>query len=165
MIAAVAKALDGEALTREELAAEVARITKSPGLADKLLGSWGSTLKPATYQGKLCFGPDRGRNVTFVRPDRWLKGKVEITAGRRGHGHHHPPLPGRQRPRHQGRLRPLVGHEPGRGGQAHHGPGRRGGRGRRRGHADVDADRRRRRGHRDQAARAPSACSPPSTSS
>jgi len=72
MIAAVAEALDGQALTREELAAEVARITKAPALADKLLGSWGSTLKPATYQGKLCFGPTRGRNVTFVRPDQWL---------------------------------------------------------------------------------------------
>ena len=48
-----------------------------PGLAEKLLGSWGSTLKPATYQGKLCFGPNRGRNVTFVRPDQWLK-KLEV---------------------------------------------------------------------------------------
>ena len=80
MIAAVAKALDGKALTREELAAEVARRTKSPGVADKLLGSWGSTLKPATYQGKLCFGPTRGRNVTFVRPDQWLK-KLEVEPG------------------------------------------------------------------------------------
>ena len=74
MIAAVAEALDGRSLTREELAAEVARITASPDLADKLLGSWGSTLKPATYQGGLCFGPTRGRNVTFVRPDQWLPG-------------------------------------------------------------------------------------------
>ncbi len=72
MIAAVARALDGKSLTREELAAEVVRITKSPSLAEKLLGSWGSTLKPATYQGKLCFGATRGRNVTFVRPDQWL---------------------------------------------------------------------------------------------
>ena len=80
MIEAVAKALDGHRLTREELAAEVARITKSPGLADTLLGSWGSTLKPATYQGKLCFGAPRGRNVTFVRPDQWLA-KLEVTPG------------------------------------------------------------------------------------
>ena len=80
MIAAVAKALDGKTLTREELAAEVARITRSPGLAEKLLGSWGSTLKPATYQGQLCFGPSRGRNVTFVRPDQWLK-KLDVLPG------------------------------------------------------------------------------------
>ncbi|MEA2716432.1 MAG: hypothetical protein QOI99_749, partial [Actinomycetota bacterium] len=77
MVDAVAEALDGPTLdgpglTREELAAEVARITASPELGQKLLGSWGSTLKPATYQGQLCFGPTRGRNVTFVRPDRWL---------------------------------------------------------------------------------------------
>jgi uncharacterized protein YcaQ len=74
MIAAVGEALDGRELTREELAAEVARITGTADLADKLLGSWGSTLKPATYQGWLCFGPNRGRNVTFVRPDQWLGG-------------------------------------------------------------------------------------------
>ncbi|MEA2973156.1 MAG: hypothetical protein QOG82_1614 [Actinomycetota bacterium] len=80
MIAAVARALDGRSLTREELAAEVGRRTKSPALADKLLGSWGSTLKPATYQGKLCFGPTKGRNVTFVRPDQWLK-KLQVTPG------------------------------------------------------------------------------------
>lgn len=72
MIAAVAKALDGKALTRDELATEVARIARSPALAEKLRGSWGSTLKPATYQGQLCFGPNRGRNVTFVHPDQWL---------------------------------------------------------------------------------------------
>jgi len=72
MIAAVAKALDGKALTRDELATEVARIARSPALAEKLRGNWGSTLKPATYQGKLCFGPNRGRNVTFVSPDQWL---------------------------------------------------------------------------------------------
>ena len=72
MIAAVAKALDGKVLTRDELATEVARIARSPALAEKLRGSWGSTLKPSTYQGQLCFGPNRGRNVTFVRPDQWL---------------------------------------------------------------------------------------------
>jgi hypothetical protein len=74
MIETVAEALDGRALTREELAAEVARRTGSPDLAGKLLGSWGSALKPATYQGRLCFGTSRGRNVTFVRPDQWLAG-------------------------------------------------------------------------------------------
>ena len=80
MVAAVTEALDGKALTRQELAVEVARLTASPRLADKLLGSWGSTLKPATYQGKLCFGPTKGRNVTFVRPDRWLA-DLHLTPG------------------------------------------------------------------------------------
>jgi hypothetical protein len=29
-------------------------------------------LKPAANRGLLCFGPDRGRNVVFVRPQDWL---------------------------------------------------------------------------------------------
>jgi hypothetical protein len=31
-------------------------------------------LKPAAYEGVLCFGLNRGRNVTFVRPADWLGG-------------------------------------------------------------------------------------------
>ena len=34
--------------------------------------SFGSTLKPAAFRGRLCFGPNRGRNVTFARPDQWI---------------------------------------------------------------------------------------------
>ena len=34
--------------------------------------SFGSTLKPAVFRGQLCFGPSRGRNVTFARPDQWI---------------------------------------------------------------------------------------------
>jgi uncharacterized protein YcaQ len=30
-------------------------------------------LKPAAFAGSLVSGPPRGQNVTFVRPDRWLK--------------------------------------------------------------------------------------------
>ena len=29
-------------------------------------------LKPAAFKGLLCFGPPRGRNVTFVSPPSWL---------------------------------------------------------------------------------------------
>jgi hypothetical protein len=29
-------------------------------------------LKPAAFQGRLCFGPNKGRNVSFARPDQWL---------------------------------------------------------------------------------------------
>jgi uncharacterized protein YcaQ len=29
-------------------------------------------LKPASFQGRLCFGPNKGRNVSFARPDQWL---------------------------------------------------------------------------------------------
>lgn len=34
--------------------------------------SWGAMLKPAAAAGALAFGPNVGRNVSFVRPDRWL---------------------------------------------------------------------------------------------
>lgn len=72
LVAAIAGALDGRTLTRDELVRRVAKITKSDVLADKLRGSWGAMLKPASFQGQLCFGPNKGRNVSFARPDQWL---------------------------------------------------------------------------------------------
>jgi hypothetical protein len=72
-IDAVRRALaEGSALTREELAGEVARLTRSPALGDHLRSGWGSLLKPAAFKGYLCFGPNRGQNVTFVDPEKWL---------------------------------------------------------------------------------------------
>ncbi len=64
--------LGGEGLTREELATAVANAADSPALGEKLRDSWGAYLKPAAFRGSLCFGPDRGRNVTFVSPAAWL---------------------------------------------------------------------------------------------
>jgi hypothetical protein len=72
LLAAMAQALDGQPLTRQELAAAVSRLTGSPEMGEKVLGSWGSVLKPACYRGQLCFGPSAGQNVRFTRPDRWL---------------------------------------------------------------------------------------------
>jgi hypothetical protein len=66
---AVRDALDGEAITREEL---VAAIVQRRGLAhvgDALRSGWGTLLKPLAWQGDLCFGPARGNRVTFVRPE------------------------------------------------------------------------------------------------
>lgn len=72
---AIPKALDGKRLTREELVREVARLARlRPRVRKEMLSGWGSLLRPAAYQGKLCFGPSRGQNVTFVRPDQWLGG-------------------------------------------------------------------------------------------
>ncbi len=72
---AIPKALDGRGLTREELIREVARLAGlRPRVRREMLSGWGSLLRPAAYQGKLCFGPSRGQNVTFVRPDQWLGG-------------------------------------------------------------------------------------------
>lgn len=69
---AVGEVLPGRCLTREELAADVARRLGSPHLEERLRSGWGALLKPAAWRGLLCFGPDRGRNVTFVSPREWL---------------------------------------------------------------------------------------------
>jgi hypothetical protein len=72
---AVREALDGAPLTRDEL---IAAIVARPGLEHlgEALGSgWGTLLKPLAWQGDLCFGPNRGNRVTFMRPvaasSRW----------------------------------------------------------------------------------------------
>lgn len=72
IIEAVPQALDGNRLTREQLADELVRITKRSHLAEPLRVGWGALLKPSAFKGHLCFGPSEGQNVTFVRPDQWL---------------------------------------------------------------------------------------------
>lgn len=72
LLAAIGVALDGRQLTRDELAAEVVRITGSEKFGEKLRESWGALLKPAAYRGLLCFAPNAGQNVRFTRPDHWL---------------------------------------------------------------------------------------------
>ena len=77
LIAAIGEALDGALRTREELGAEVARIVGAPELADKVRGSWGPYLKPASFRGRLCFGPNDGQKVRFTRPDGWLRRELD----------------------------------------------------------------------------------------
>src|SRR5262249_16356413 len=68
-------ALDGSAMTREELARAVARNTGSAAFGRKLgFGSWGTILKPAAFTGRLCFGPSDAQPVRFTRPSSWLMG-------------------------------------------------------------------------------------------
>jgi len=70
---AIAAALDGRVMTREELVGEVARLTGSAAFGAKLAeNSWGTMLKPAAFAGHLCFGPSLGQRVRFTRPDTWL---------------------------------------------------------------------------------------------
>jgi hypothetical protein len=71
---AVAQALDGRLLTREELAARVGELTGSPTLGAKLRESWGALLKPAAALGLLCFAPGKGQQVRFTSPGSWLGG-------------------------------------------------------------------------------------------
>jgi len=69
----VRNALDGKCLTREQLVEEVVRRAKlRRWVRTEMLSGWGSLLHPAAFQGNLCFGPSQGKNVTFVRPDKWL---------------------------------------------------------------------------------------------
>lgn len=68
----VPRALDGRPRTREQLADRLAELA-GPDVREAVLFSWGGVLKQSARRGDLCFGPPRGRNITFVRPDRWLR--------------------------------------------------------------------------------------------
>jgi len=70
--AAIGETLTDRPMTRAALAAALATELGDPAFADKVTGSWGTFLKPAASRGFLCFGPDDGRNVTFVNPAAWL---------------------------------------------------------------------------------------------
>ena len=71
----VPRALDGRPRTREQLADRMAELAGAD-VREAVLFSWGGVLKQSARRGELCFGSPRGRNVTFVRPDRWLKRKL-----------------------------------------------------------------------------------------
>jgi hypothetical protein len=81
LMRAIRRALDDGPMTREELDDAVVKLTDG-SLRGRLRSGWGELLKPAAYEGALCFGPPRGRNVTFVRPDIWIPGWTEPTVGR-----------------------------------------------------------------------------------
>ena len=70
---AIGTALQGQLLTREELAREVGKITGHLTIGGKIAeSSWGTILRPAAFAGRLCFGPSVGQRVRFTRPDTWL---------------------------------------------------------------------------------------------
>ena len=71
VIDAIGDALDGQALTREEVIARVGK-GRSERIQAGLKSGWGGLLKPVARKGLLCFGPSRGSSVTFVRPQQWL---------------------------------------------------------------------------------------------
>jgi Winged helix DNA-binding domain len=80
IVAAIGEALDGRSLTRDELGQEVARRVGSwateavsPAFGGKS-PRWLVALGAAANAGQLCFGPNQGSKVTFVRPDQWLGG-------------------------------------------------------------------------------------------
>jgi Winged helix DNA-binding domain len=73
----IGAALNGTPMTREELIAQVGR-GRSEHVHQVLRSGWGGMLKPAARNGLLCFGPNRGQSVTFVRPESWLPSWREV---------------------------------------------------------------------------------------
>jgi hypothetical protein len=72
---AVAQALDGRLLTREELAARVGELTGSEELADKLRESWGALLKPAAAWAGSASPPTRAsRSASPAPTPGWAAG-------------------------------------------------------------------------------------------
>jgi uncharacterized protein YcaQ len=82
LIDVIGDSLDEPRTRRDLVAAVKARL--GARMAKNLEGGWGSFLKPAARRGVLCFGPNEGQNVTFVRPDAWLSEwrEVDQTAAR-----------------------------------------------------------------------------------
>ena len=121
---------------------------------------WRRALIPAARRGVLCFGPDRGRNVTYTSPRRWLPGFVpRRPGGEPGSG---PPLSVGIRTRHAGAVRAVAVGSPPMGHASCSSRLARAGGGRRRGMRGVAAGRGRRRCGRTSAP-ARSGCCPTST--
>ena len=68
----IGEVLTDRPMTRAALGQALATKLGDPAFADRVTSSWGTFLKPAASRGYLCFGPDDGRNVTFVDPRAWL---------------------------------------------------------------------------------------------
>ena len=69
---AIGEILSDEPMTRAALGAALAARLDDDAFAHRVASGWGTFLKPAAGRGYLCFGPDDGRNVTFVDPRQWL---------------------------------------------------------------------------------------------
>ena len=80
VIAAIADALAAAELTTDELSDAV--VARTGAWAGELVmpafqgmwPRWRQVLPLAGMRGALCFGPNRGRKVTYTSPRRWLPG-------------------------------------------------------------------------------------------
>ncbi|MFE1442162.1 winged helix DNA-binding domain-containing protein [Streptomyces sp. NPDC058739] len=77
VVEAIGEALDGVCLTADELGEQVVART-GPWAGDLVMPAfqgmwprWRTVLHRAGQSGALCFGPDRGRKVTYTRPPRF----------------------------------------------------------------------------------------------
>jgi hypothetical protein len=78
LVTAIAAALDGHRLTLKQLGPEVVR--RVGAWAEEDTGAWAGAyprwrmaVGAAALRGQLCFGPNQGQEVTFVRPEQWLE--------------------------------------------------------------------------------------------
>ena len=69
---AIRDALDGEPLTRDELADAVGLALGDERLGEAVRGSFGTMPKLAAFRGDVCFARPAGQKVRFTRPDLWL---------------------------------------------------------------------------------------------
>ena len=80
VIAAIGDALADTELTVDELTEAIVSRT-GPWAAERTMEAfqdrwprWRQLTSRAAHRGVLCFGPNRGRNVTYTNPHRWLPG-------------------------------------------------------------------------------------------
>ena len=80
VVTAIAGALGDTELTVDELT-EALIATCGPWAGDLVMPAfntkwprWRQAMATAANRGALCFGPNRGRNVTYTNPRRWLPG-------------------------------------------------------------------------------------------
>lgn len=86
VVAAVGAALAEEDLTVDELGERVVATT-GPWAADEVMPAfggfwprWRQALHTAAHRGALCFGPDRGRRVTYSSPARRWPDQAAVPA-------------------------------------------------------------------------------------
>ena len=80
VIAAIGDALADTELTVDELTEQIVDRT-GPWAGEETMQAfqdrwprWRQLTSTAAHRGVLCFGPNRGRNVTYTNPHRWLPG-------------------------------------------------------------------------------------------
>jgi hypothetical protein len=84
ILTAIGEALSGRCLTRAELGVEVTRRVgawATEAVSPAFGGQWPRwmmLLGAAANAGLLCFGPNQGNQVTFVRPVQWLGGWKDL---------------------------------------------------------------------------------------
>jgi hypothetical protein len=80
VMAAIGDSLADAELTVDELT-EAIEARTGPWAVERTMEAfggkwprWRQLTSAAAHRGMLCFGPDRGRNVTYTNPHRWLPG-------------------------------------------------------------------------------------------